>query len=672
MSPATVAEEASAKASHSAEWVPVHRVVFPEGDDPAVLPLYVDWRNVLSRVVHPGDEDAAEIESTIAAELSAVSEPPTLPRGALTRRSIVVPAGRTLSFASYFNAFPAAYWRQWTRVKSVRLAVTISGGDARVDVYRSTARGAFNRVAGRPVGSGPMTFDLSLATFGDGGWLWFDVQALDGPVTVSDGQWLAPAFEGYEPGKVSVAITTFNRPDDCVAQMRRFADAPELLERLDQLIITDQGSRLVADADGFAPAAEALDGQFRLIRQGNLGGSGGFARGMYEMLRRPGSSHVMLMDDDVIVETEGILRAVQFADFALRPTIVGGQMLNLYERSTLSGWGERVERFPFSYSSVCRKLDSTNFAVRPLRAIPEVHRRVDVDYNAWWMCLIPREVVERVGLSIPVFIKWDDAEYGLRAGAAGYPTVTLPGAAVWHMPWTDKDDQTDWQAYFHQRNRWLAALLHSPYRSGGVLPRISFAIDVKHLVSMQYSAAALRIYALEDLLRGPKHLHQGLPTINADVRKQRATFADARVITEVSEYPPVKRSRPPSRGSEPTEPVGLPAIMGRAFSSVVKALLPTAAEAREYPEARVAAQDARWWRLAVEDSALVTTADGTGATVYIRDRRLFFSLLRRSMALHLRLLREWPQLQRSYRDALADFTSVQSWEQTFRRSGAEL
>ncbi len=85
------------------------------------------------------------------------------------------------------------------------------------------------------------------------------------------------------------------------------------------------------------------------------------------------------------------------------------------------------------------------------------------------MCLIPTAVIREIGLSLPMFIKWDDAEFGLRAGEAGYPTVTLPGVAVWHVPWTEKDDTLDWQAYFHERNRLISALLHSPYDHGGRL-----------------------------------------------------------------------------------------------------------------------------------------------------------------------------------------------------------
>ena len=67
-----------------------------------------------------------------------------------------------------------------------------------------------------------------------------------------------------------------------------------------------------------------------------------------------------------------------------------------------------------------------------------MHRRIDVDFNGWWMCLIPTSVVREIGLSLPVFITMGRREYGIRARRHGYPTVTLPGAAVWHMPWTEE------------------------------------------------------------------------------------------------------------------------------------------------------------------------------------------------------------------------------------------
>src|SRR5690606_16189372 len=125
---------------------------------------------------------------------------------------------------------------------------------------------------------------------------------------------------------------------------------------------------------------------------------------------------------------------------------------------------------------------------------------------------IPMTVVREIGLGLPLFIKWDDSEYGVRAQEAGFPTVTMPGAAAWHVPWTDKNDALDWQAYFHQRNRFVAALLHSPFQHGGRMVRESLNHQIKHLLAMQYSTVKLRHRALLDVLAGPEHLHPSLKT----------------------------------------------------------------------------------------------------------------------------------------------------------------
>ena len=56
------------------------------------------------------------------------------------RRSAVITEGRRVSFATYFNAFPASYWRRWTTVDSVTLRIRLAGESTLV-LYRSTAAG---------------------------------------------------------------------------------------------------------------------------------------------------------------------------------------------------------------------------------------------------------------------------------------------------------------------------------------------------------------------------------------------------------------------------------------------------------------------------------------------------------------------------------------------------
>ena len=62
--------------------------------------------------------------------------------------------------------------------------------------------------------------------------------------------------------------------------------------------------------------------------------------------------------------------------------------------------------------------------------------------------------------------------------------------------------------------------------------------------------------------------------------------------------------------------------------------------------------DAKWYRLARYDSAVVSMPDGTSAALYQRDPALYRDLLRRTVEIHERLRREWPRLAAEYRAAL--------------------
>ena len=60
--------------------------------------------------------------------------------------------------------------------------------------------------------------------------------------------------------------------------------------------------------------------------------------------------------------------------------------------------------------------------------------------------------------------------------------------------------------------------------------------------------------------------------------------------------------------------------------------------------------DAKWFRLARYDSAIVSMNDGTSAAIYRRDPEQYRELLRRTVEIHERLYREWPRLAQLYRE----------------------
>lgn len=638
-------------------WEIIQRVVFPEGNDDSLWPLYVDWGIAPSSAAMAATLRNRGKDVPASTTLRSLHRPPRRS----TRTSVVIPGGERLSLAAYFNAFPAAYWQRWTNVRQVRLSLEIRG-EAKVEVLRSSARGTFTTV-GAAQGSGRMDFEVPLDRFGDGGWIWPEIVPLEDEAEILAGAWSVPATEGAVRSRVTVGITTFNMAAECVAQANRFLRAPEVLERVAEILIVDQGTRHVADEPGYAEVQEALGDKLRIIEQANLGGSGGFSRAMYEMLENPESDHVLLLDDDAEVEPEGVLRALSFADHALRPVIVGGHMFNLNERTILHSMGETMDMDRFWWCPVNPELNGVDLAQRTIRTDPYLNRRIDVAYNGWWMCLIPKEVVRRIGLSLPFFIKWDDAEYGLRAAANGIRTVSLPGAAVWHVPWTEKDDGLDWQAYFHQRNRWVAALMHSPMPRGGMLPRMSFAIDLKHLLSLQYYASDLRIQGLEDVLEGPAHLHPSIHTRAAEGRALAKEYVDAHLIQDAADFPEVILAG--SGGAGGTAPDGKLQMLYKAVRGSLRQLKPMAAEAQERPQTELRNAEARWWKLANLDSALVSNAAGSGAWFYKRDSRVFRRNVTRTLALYTRLAREWSSLSVAYRRALPELVSVESWKRTF-------
>jgi galactofuranosylgalactofuranosylrhamnosyl-N-acetylglucosaminyl-diphospho-decaprenol beta-1,5/1,6-galactofuranosyltransferase len=88
--------------------------------------------------------------------------------------------------------------------------------------------------------------------------------------------------------------------------------------------------------------------------------------------------------------------------------------------------------------------------------------------------------------------------------------------------------------------------------------------------------------------------------------------------------------------------------------------------AKEFPEAELTAMDAKWYRLASYDSAIVSMNDGSSAALYRRDPERYKELLRKTIAIHAQLHREWPRLAAEYRAALAEITSPEAWEETLR------
>jgi galactofuranosylgalactofuranosylrhamnosyl-N-acetylglucosaminyl-diphospho-decaprenol beta-1,5/1,6-galactofuranosyltransferase len=658
-------DRATANPHREPVWELAAHVVLPASHDPDVLPLYVEYGARQPRIDDAHDRKVRGWGEYRGNEATGAQSAEHRIEDVLSRRSLRVRAGDRASFATYVNAFPVSYWRRWTTVDAVRLEVKVTG-TATVMVYRSNARGAATRLRTVRTGSdGPgsvttVSVDLDLVPFIDGGWYWFDVVGGIEDAVLESADWFVHGSR-QRSTRLSIGVTTVNKVDYVDRLVRTIAAEPELRKHLDTLWIVDQGSDSVTGGATWAQSAAALGDQLQVVPQANLGGSGGFSRGMVETLRAGRSTFHMVLDDDVRIEPESILRAVRFGSFTTRATIVGAHMFDIHSPTTLHSYGEVVDPVKWTFGAVRGVHEEWDLSASGLRETPWLHRRTDVGYNGWWMCLIPTEVLHAIGLSLPIFIKWDDAEHCIRAGAAGYPTVSLPGVAVWHVSWNDKDDGIDWQSYFHQRNQLIAALLHSREPHGGKVLQQSFQGLLKNAYSMRYYTNAIRLLALEDLFGGPERLHETLGTTLPMLRSMVADHPSAQVKANQEAFPAPLALHGGAVPQLPPRSKLVPWTLRTGLRHLRKA----SEDSRQAPEVAVPARNAIWWFLSQYDSALVSRADGSGAVLLQREPELFRAQMGQALRVHLRLYREWDALADRYRRSLAAITSVEAWADAF-------
>ncbi len=549
----------------------------------------------------------------------------------------------TLNFDTYFNAFFEAPWRRNTVLGRLTLRLKITG-ECDIRVFRRTPD-ATSVMAERSV-TGPVVefhFDDDGMHFRQQGVLSVELTTHKSPVQWLGGEWVCQARPGPATG-LALVFCTFNREDDIARILQCIAADPCLVDRLARVFVVNQGRPFPDSHRGLSTASQRLGSKLHVIEQGNFGGAGGFSRGLLACLEDPDVTHAVLLDDDIELEPDSILRMASFFQLAKSDVAVGGQMLDAVRPTRLYEAGAVISERHWAFQPQFHDVD----LAQP-EHLTALGQPAPIHYNGWWCCGFPLALIRQVGLPLPCFIRGDDVELGLRLHQQGVPTLSLAGIGVWHQPFYLK--LGSWQLYYETRNMLITAALHQGPGRWGVVRRMSRHFLV-HLLTFRYYSAALILQGIDDFLSGPDILHGSPLRVHAGLERHR------------KQHPPRESSRDQVIYEQPVRS-GRPLIGRAAYLWTLAKLLVYhgCAPTRPAPVRLLPVERFNWPAIqGVEHVAVETWWDAALPTFH-RSREDFRRLGGHALRTLWRLYTRGPAATATWQAAFPKLVSVSFWKE---------
>lgn len=418
----------------------------------------------------------------------------------------------TVDFTTYFNALSVLKLLKYTRATAFRLHIDVKSAKP-VTLKQTRAE----RLSMQP----QLVESVTANVPGDNKWHEVTLDITTDPTTVIAGfqiatqakttirnGWYEVEFDG-DPRDVELAIatTTFRKEkfierNIALVKTELLGSDYDIAKHLTMHVI-DNGSTL--------DAAALSDDHVTVTPNENVGGAGGFARGMIESLEQSTpATHVLLMDDDVEVSPESILRAynlLRIVNDEYAEAFVSGAMLNIEDTQDQKEDTGFISTYDGSCVPAKPPLQVTKFVDVVYNECYDEQLSVPADahrYAAWWYCVIPTAVIERNGLPLPVFVRFDDVEYGIRCNPK---FMTMNGICVWHAKF-DIRYNAGVERYQTIRNQMIGQM------TTGLVPDTKTMLhSLHHMVDLEcrkfnYTDAELALQGFEDFLKGPKFIMQ--------------------------------------------------------------------------------------------------------------------------------------------------------------------
>jgi galactofuranosylgalactofuranosylrhamnosyl-N-acetylglucosaminyl-diphospho-decaprenol beta-1,5/1,6-galactofuranosyltransferase len=483
-----------------------------------------------------------------------------------------------------------------------------------------------------------------LAAAGDPeeGLITVEMTALE-PAVLTGGAYSAalPAHAAQTPLALAISITTFRREADVARTVARICG---FLEGEGGAMLAGMGARAhLFVVDNGQSVSLPAHPHLTLIPNANLGGAGGFARGL-AAAEDGGFSHCLFMDDDASFQMESLVRTLAFLRLARSPrAAVAGAMISAGRPWAMWENGAVFDRSCRPQFLGTDLRDPDEVAAMELAASAP---KPPGFYGGWWYFAFPLAHVRHY--PFPFFVRGDDISFSL---AHDFDTVTLPGVVSFQEDFAAKESPQT--LYLDLRNHLHHHLVHPKLDIGAWrTARIALWFIARSLVRMHYDSAEAQLLSWADVMQGP-----GFFAANADMTAKRPQVA-ALIRTEA--WTPLTDPGPEAA------PYGEPGpLVTRLCKLTLNGhLVPGWRLLAGTRVIEITERGLLWPLWGAARATYVDRAGGRSYTVR-HDKRRFLTIGGRTLRLLWRWNRLYPGLKRAYRASYGDLAGRGFWEQRF-------
>ncbi|MCR5217747.1 glycosyltransferase [Treponema sp.] len=409
--------------------------------------------------------------------------------------------GDKVSYASYFNSFAAGIYNKYTKISEVSLNLTTKCSCRVLLVKASLLKNKIIETIIEEKECNPgqeLIFTCNIEGFEEESILYPEFYKKDDSFRKNEitsdfcqGYWFCRDEYKSTDVKMAAVITTYRRESFIISNLKELACTEKVKDGSLKVFVIDNGQTLDLRQQDFPFA--------KIFPNKNLGGAGGFTRGIMEVLKnRENFSHIILMDDDIAFNRGLFTRNHSFLSVLkdeYKTWALGGAMLRLndpciqhergscYDFLRLKAWGKNA--------NLCKQ----TVLMKNLKA-------VRMDFNAWWYCCYPVECIDKDQLPMPYFIKGDDIEFGIRKFKNKF--IMVNGISVWHQEFAGKD--SPYLYYYSIRNRLTSNAIHEE-KCLAFKTFLTYAVHLTFNTLKRKKAVYFVKLAFRDFLKGAEHLN---------------------------------------------------------------------------------------------------------------------------------------------------------------------